>query len=186
MSGLTGYLTQSGTDLSSIFLSNNGGVFTNVITTSAGIIGPSTSISYSAGMIGFTTSVPANRAGSGFSSGTYTLLTTNSFTIPIGVYLINAYVSNTYTHSSGTPSVQFVNIYISTASNTYTAGCWGFVTGSMSLPTTTGSISGGMTTYMQVTTATAYYFLETVAFTSIVVSSDSTPANSYLTYTRLA
>ena len=186
MSGLTGYLTKTGVDLSYVFLSNNGGVFTSVITTSAGIIGPSTSISYTSGMIGFTTLVPANRAGGTVASGGYTALTTSTFTIPIGVYLINAYVSNTYTYSSGTPSVQFVNIYISTSINGNIGGCWGFVIGAASVPSAAGSICGGITNYIQVTTPTSYYFLEIVTFTSITVSTDSTPENSYLTYTRLA
>ena len=102
MSGLIGYKISNGTDLSPVFVSSNNPTFSSAINTSAGIIGPSSSISYTSDMIGYTTTIFGDYTGSP-SSGVITALTTTGFTLPVGVYIMVAYVTNTY---SGWPVLQ--------------------------------------------------------------------------------
>ena len=185
MSGLTGYLTSSGVDLSSIFLTNGGGSFNGAITTNGGIIGPSTSISYNSNMIGYTNTISGNISNITITSGaTPTSLITNGFTLPIGVYFINAYVINSYTYSS-TPTITYLKIYLST-SNVSSVNGFSIT----SLPTLTplsingSSFSGNVSTVLQNTIEQTYYLLESSQFTNIVMTTNAT--NSYVKYTRIA
>lgn len=184
MSGLSGYLLNDGRDLSSVFLTNGGATFTNAITTSGGIMGPSAGITYSAGMIGYSVTVPATKSSLPIASGTYTTLMTSAFTMPIGVYLVVAYVSNTYAGGVGTLS--FINIYVSTSSALPSGGFGMTALGTASLPVSGTTISAGVSNIIQNTAATTYYLAEIVNFTSIAVTSSATASNSYVIYTRLA
>lgn len=179
---MTGYLTSSGIDLSNIFLSNGGGTFTGAITTNGGIIGPTASITYSQGMIGYTQTVVGNKASVSVPSNTIVSLITNGFTMPIGVYIVIAYVSNTYT---GSGSVSFANVGISTSSTAVSAGFYQTFSGSFTAPTG-GTIRGSGYGMMQITSNTVYYLLESMIFASIVVTTDSTAENNYVIYTRVA
>ena len=96
MSGLTGYLTENGSDLSYVFMpigttliqlsANN--TFTGKNTFLGGIVGPSTALTYTSDMIGY--SIKSNGTGSSFglTSNTYATINNDaSFTFPaVGWY----------------------------------------------------------------------------------------------------
>jgi hypothetical protein len=186
MSGLTGYLLANGNDLSSIFLTNGGGVFTGAITTNAGIIGPSNSIQYNSSMIGYTNTIPGLGNAitiSASSTSVHNLSSTSPFTLPIGVYCITSYAYNTYTTTSAL-SLNYFNVGINTNSNGTGAGSLMTVLGSASLLiSTSGIIQGGATSLFQNASSQPYYLIENVNC-SIGVS--TSPSLSYVRYTRVA
>ena len=180
MSGLTGYLTSAGTDLSNLFIPSGGGTFTGAITTNAGIIGPSTSITYSEGMIGYTVTVPTNSVS--ISSNTIKSIS-NAFTIPIGVFLVTACVHNTY---SGSGSLNSLSICVSTSNDSNTGNNDNIpVIISSTIPTGSGgNISGKVTYFLNNESSQTYYLNVTITFTTITSVTSST--SSYVTYTRIA
>jgi hypothetical protein len=179
----SGYLTTNGMDLSNVFMSSGPGIFTGVINTNAGIIGPPTSITYSSGMIGYTVTVTASSSVNPIS-GTYISLISDGFTIPIGVFIVRACYSCSYS-SSG--NLAFVNLGISESSTLQ--GSYGFIitqTGSAIMPanSTNSSISGMATNILVNTSSRKYYLL-------LLINSDisgiATIANQcYVSYTRIA
>lgn len=187
MSGLTGYLTPSGIDLSYIFHPINNRTFTNLITTDIGIKGPSSSITYSAGMIGYVGTVNAAASNTAITSGTITNL--NSFTLTPGVYLCIAYGHNIYS-SSG----ELTNFYLGVSSisgNTSSDGFWVNILQSISLPDNSNGlrfIIGNAFSPLKVATATNFYLIQRIDFSSIntVKNSPTGVAQSYFKYVRVA
>lgn len=180
---LTGYTTSNGTDLSSVFLSNVGGVFENAITTNGGIISPSANITYSQGMIGYTVKIEGNTSGSTASNKTFIRLTP-SFTIPNGVYLFSIYAQNSYT-GSGTLTLNFFNVYLSTSNTTSQNGFGITAVSSVLLPTytspTVGYITGNVNYIMQNSLSQSYYLLQYLSS-----SATMTILSSYIQYTKIA
>ncbi len=178
---LTGYTTSNGTDLSLVFLSNVGGVFENAITTNGGIISPSANISYSEGMIGYTVKIAGNVSGS-LTNRQFTRLTP-PFTIPNGVYLFSIYAQNSYT-GSGTLTLSFFNVYLSTSTTTAENGFGITAVSSVLLPTyasTPGYITGSVNYIMQNSLSQSYYLLQYLSF-----SATMTILSSYIQYTKIA
>ena len=186
MSGLTGYTTSNGIDLSSVFLINGGGTFTGTITTSAGIVGPPTSITYDSTMIGYRNKIFGNLSNTSITSGSATLtsLITNGFTLPIGVYFINAFVINSYTYSSGTPYVSRLNIYLSTSTSSSTGGFNIMAFPALTLNSLSGSVSGNASNVFKNGTSQTYYLLEGSTFVNLTMSTNA--ANSYIEYIRIS
>ena len=195
----SGYLTTlggiypNGTDLSNIFIPSGGGTFTGAITTSAGIIGPSTSITYT-GMIGNTIKVPATSSIGTPSTATYTSLIVDGFTMPIGVFIVRCVCTNTYASSASSRILSFMNLGISSSNTGYdistNAGFMMSATGSATIPTSaSGSISGLTTNiYNNTSSTTKYYLLQLIntnaTFTNNQIT--STQTGCYVTYTRIA
>jgi hypothetical protein len=184
MSGLTGYLTKDGLDLSYVFVSSNNATFANAITTRAGIIAPPTNLTYTPNMIGYTVKITGNKSNGGITSGAAVSLITNSFTIQTGLYILHLYISNSY--SSGPGFLNFINITLSTSSTAFAGGAGGTLIGSIALTPASGILEGGLTTLAKITTATSYYLLENVNFTSGGITVSTLAANSYVQYTRIA
>ena len=178
MSVLTGYLTSAGTDLSNLFIPSGGGTFTGAITTNAGIIGPSTSISYSEGMIGYTVTVPTISVS--ISSGTVKSIS-NAFTIPIGVFLVTACVHNTY---SGSGALYGINICLSTSNDSNTGNNDNIPVITSSTIPAGGTISGKVSYILTHNSSQEYYLNETISFATITSVTSST--SSYVTYTKIA
>ena len=184
MSGLTGYLTKNGLDLSSVFVSSNTATFANAITTHAGIIAPPTNLTYTSNMIGYTVKIPGTKTNGGITSGATVSLTTTSFTIQTGLYILYLYISNAY--QSGPGFLNFINVSLSTSSTSFAGGSGGTLIGSIQLTGSTGNLEGGLTTYMKITTATPYYLVENVNFTSGGITVSTLAPSSYVQYTRIA
>jgi hypothetical protein len=186
MSGLTGYTTSNGIDLSSVFLINGGGTFTGTITTSGGIVGPPTSITYDSNMIGYRNKIFGDITNASITSGSATLtsLITNGFTLPIGVYFINAFVINSYTYSTGSPYISSLNIYLSTSSSSSSGGFNIRVISSTAVNSSSGSISGNASNVLKNGTSQTYYLLEGAVFVNFAMSSNA--SNSYIEYIRIS
>jgi hypothetical protein len=185
MSGLTGYLTKNGLDLSSVFVSSNTATFANAITTHAGIIAPPTNLTYTSNMIGYTVKIPGTKTNGGITSGaTVSLSGTTPFTIQTGLYILYLYISNAY--QSGPGFLNFINVSLSTSSTSFASGSGGTLIGSIQLTGITGNLEGGLTTYMKITTATPYYLVENVNFTSGGITVSTLAPSSYVQYTRIA
>jgi hypothetical protein len=177
---MSGYLTKDGIDLSNLFLPIRGGTFTGVITTNAGIIGPSTSIAYDSNTIGHRNII--NGIGS-ISIGTGTITTISSgFTIPIGVFVVTAHVDNTYSNVAGV--LNSLNICVSTSSGSNTGNLINIPSTITSNIPSGGTISGTVTYILTNTSSQTYYLNETITFSTFTsVSSSST---SYVSYMRIA
>ena len=187
MSGLTGYLLSNGTDLSSVFLPNGGGAFTGQISTTNGIIGPLASLTYTSGMIGFTNTIYSTINNVAISNAGVASLISPGFTIPIGVYLFSIFIKNSYSNSSGTPSLTYLNVGMSTSAGAFLNG-FGAInsTASQTLITGNGNIIGDANAMMKIESSTqVYYLLENPSFTSLTLTSGPS-GSSYIKYTRLA
>jgi hypothetical protein len=175
MSGLTGYLTIDGYDLSLIYQSKQNANFSNIITTNLGIIGPSASITYTDTMIGYVNPVSTQLGTSVNISSGFTQLT-NGFTFQsLGMYLCFAYAFNVYSSSSAGNFTEF-SLGISTSTTSSVGGFFETISPPRNLPTTGLQFISGHTFFpFQVTsTSQTYYMIQKLIFTGITVKSYGT------------
>lgn len=195
MSGLTGFITNNGIDLSYVFSPlwnsaslNNENVFNAKNTFLAGIAGPSAGITYTSDMIGYTVTRTGTLADFSMTSGAiYSVQasSTNALTLGAGVWMVTAY--STLQPSNNAGSCQFSTTGLSTNQTSYVGGTGArSVCGSMSIPANTASrIIGSFTTTIVVPTGGASYWqLINVTFSTFTVQCLAT--NCFITATRVA
>lgn len=169
MSGLTGYLTKDGLDLSSVFVSSNTATFASAITTHAGIIAPPTNLTYTSNMIGYTVKIPGTKTNGGITSGAAVSLSgTTPFTIQTGIYILYLYIESVATSADG---------------------FWIPILQSIVLPASVNKfIIGNTLQPLTVTSSKTYYFIQQITATSVTSLTNSPNGNgqSYLSIIRIA
>lgn len=185
MSGLTGYLTLDGIDLSSVFHSKDNNVFTRPISTTTGIMGvTSNNVTYNYGMIGCITTINV-KANSTVVNNQITSLI--SFDLSAGVYLCYLCSYNTSTLDDG--SLTKFKLGISSFSGDASSdGFFETVFESVVLPTLTGNkfIIGTITRPLQVVSPKTYYFIHQIEFSVVTITNTPNPDLSHVIYVRIA
>jgi hypothetical protein len=185
MSGLTGYLTLDGIDLSSVFHSKNNNVFTSPISTTTGIMGvTSNNMTYNYGMIGCITTINVKANTSVVSNQITSLI---SFDLSAGVYLCYLYSYNDASLNDG--SLIKFNLGISSVSGDIsTDGFFETVFESVVLPTLTVNkfIIGTITRPLQVVSPKTYYFIHQINFANVTITNTPAPDQSHVKYVRIA
>ena len=183
MSGLTGYLTLDGTDLSYVFHPINKRIFTNAITTDLGIKGPITNITYNSNMIGNITTTSQSTQ-STYTSGTIKNILT--FSLTPGLYLCAINTSNFYSASNGILNSIYLGIS-SSSSAPSTDGFWVKILSDIILPNHANNrwITSALSRTLMVTATTTFYLIQTLTFSTVTINNNEKGGVSYFRSVRI-
>ena len=172
--------------------------FSNKLNTSAGIIGPTASLTYTSDMIGYSTGkIFGNPNLSGgasppitTTSNVWATVTDTGFTFPsLGVWLVTLHCFHNKTNNGVGGSVTYQYAGLGTSKTIAPSGDGSYssvVNGTSVLPTTVGFVIGESTRSVRVSQpiSTIWYVMYMVTFVGVTLTTN--PASSFYQLTRIA